>query len=129
MGSAASLVGITGGVHRGDYAAAKDSTKAGSNILLGAEWHDSIEACVRMEIRGFIKEMLEVELSTALGRASYARPSAELQAATIQNSATAPIARKVRPALTRAGSQSGTLRRGPFTILPTVLARAAELIE
>ena len=55
---------------------AKDSTKAGPKILLGAEWHDSIEACVRMEIRGFIEEMLEAELSTALGRARYARTRA-----------------------------------------------------
>jgi hypothetical protein len=47
----------------------KDTTKAVSNILLGAEWHDSIEACVRAEIRGFIEFMLESELSTALGRA------------------------------------------------------------
>jgi putative transposase len=51
----------------------KDSTKSGSNILLGAEWRDSIEACVRTEIRGFIESMLEAELSTALGRARYAR--------------------------------------------------------
>ena len=50
----------------------KDSTKAVSNILLGSEWHDSIEACVRTQIRGFIEEILEAELSTALGRA---RPS------------------------------------------------------
>src|SRR5262245_37854998 len=54
----------------------KDSTKAASNILLGAEWHDSIEACVRTEIRGFIELMLEAELSTALGRARYARAGA-----------------------------------------------------
>src|SRR5215468_12619924 len=54
----------------------KDSTKAGSNILLGAEWHDSIEACVRMEVRGFIEQMLEAELSTALGRARYVRAPA-----------------------------------------------------
>ena len=54
----------------------KDSTKAASNILLGAEWHDSIEACVRTEIRGFIEEMLETELSTALGRTRYARARA-----------------------------------------------------
>src|SRR6516165_4913477 len=54
----------------------KDSTKAGSNILLGAEWHDSIEACERTEIRGFIEEMLETELSTALGRTRYARARA-----------------------------------------------------
>jgi hypothetical protein len=51
----------------------KDITKARSNILLGAEWHDSIEACVRMEIRGFIEKMLEAELSTALGRARCVR--------------------------------------------------------
>src|SRR5262245_6164575 len=42
----------------------KDSTKAASNILLGADWHDSIEACVRTQIRGFIELMLEAELST-----------------------------------------------------------------
>jgi len=54
----------------------KDSTKAGSNILLGADWHDSIETFVRMEIRGFIEEMLEAEVSTALGRARYARARA-----------------------------------------------------
>jgi len=51
----------------------KDSTKAVSNIFLGAEWHDSIEACVRTEIREFIESMLEAELSTALGRTRYAR--------------------------------------------------------
>src|SRR5690349_21327964 len=56
----------------------KDSTKVASNILLGAEWHDSIEACVRTEIRGFIELMLESELSTALGRARYARPPGRL---------------------------------------------------
>jgi putative transposase len=54
----------------------KHSTKEASNILLGAEWHDSIEACVRQQIRGFIEEMLEEELSKALGRARYARASA-----------------------------------------------------
>ena len=54
----------------------KDSTTAASNILLGAEWHDSIEACVRTQIRDFIEEMLEVELSHALGRARYERAGA-----------------------------------------------------
>src|SRR5215468_951926 len=52
---------------------AKDSTKAASNILVGGEWYDSIEACVRTGIRGLIELMLEAELSTALGRARYAR--------------------------------------------------------
>jgi transposase-like protein len=51
----------------------KDITKAASNIFLGAEWQDSIEACVRREIRGFIEKMLEVELSKALGRRRYER--------------------------------------------------------
>jgi putative transposase len=54
----------------------QDTTKAASNILLGAEWQDSIEACVRIQIRGFIEEMLEEELSNALGRARYARARA-----------------------------------------------------
>jgi transposase-like protein len=54
----------------------KDSTKVASNILLGADWHDSIEACVRRQIRGLIELMLEAELSTALGRARYARAQA-----------------------------------------------------
>jgi transposase-like protein len=56
----------------------KDITKAASNILLGAEWQDSIEARVRTEIRGFIEEILEAELSTALGRARYARSAERL---------------------------------------------------
>jgi len=54
----------------------KDITKAASNILLGAEWQDSIEACVRTEIRGFIEEILEVELLKALGRRRYERAGA-----------------------------------------------------
>ena len=54
----------------------KDITNAASNILLGADWHDSIEACVRRQIRGLIELMLEAELSTALGRARYARAHA-----------------------------------------------------
>jgi putative transposase len=50
-----------------------DSTRTGSNILLGAEWHDSIEASVRGQIRGFIEGLLEEELARALGRARYMR--------------------------------------------------------
>ena len=59
----------------------KDITKAASNILLGAEWEDSIEARVRTEIRGLIEEILEAELSTALGRARYARSGERLPGA------------------------------------------------
>jgi transposase-like protein len=54
----------------------KDITKLASNILLGADWHDSIEACVGTQIRGFIELMLEAELSSVLGRARYARARA-----------------------------------------------------
>jgi len=46
-------------------------TQAASNILLGADWQDSTEACVRTQIREFIEEILEVELSKALGRRRY----------------------------------------------------------
>jgi transposase-like protein len=51
----------------------KHTTKIPTNILLGADWQDSIEACVRAQIRGFIEEVLEAELSNALGRARYMR--------------------------------------------------------
>jgi hypothetical protein len=54
----------------------EDITKATSNILMGAEWQDSIEACVRTEICRFIEEILEVELLKALGRRRYERASA-----------------------------------------------------
>ena len=54
----------------------KDITKSASNILLGTDWHDSIEASVRTQIRGFIELMLEAELSSVLGRARYARAHA-----------------------------------------------------
>ena len=51
----------------------KDITGQDSNLLLGASWRDSIEAGVRGRIRGFIEEMLEAELSQALGRGRYVR--------------------------------------------------------
>ena len=42
-------------------------------LLLGEGWRDRIEAGVRGRIRGFIEEMLEAELSQALGRGRYVR--------------------------------------------------------
>jgi hypothetical protein len=68
----------------------KDSTKATSNILLGADWHDSLEACVRTGIRGFIELMLEAELSAVLGRARYARARGTVAAAEIENAGQVP---------------------------------------
>ena len=44
-----------------------------ANVLTGEGWRDSIEALVRDRIRGLIEEILEEELSDALGRARYAR--------------------------------------------------------
>src|SRR5262252_305606 len=48
------------------------------NVLVGEEWRDALEAGVRGRIRGFIEELLEEELTAALGRARYVRaPAAE----------------------------------------------------
>src|SRR5262249_62205395 len=69
----------------------KDSTKVASNILLGAEWQDSIEGCVRTQIRGVIEGMLEVELSHALGRARYERAGSPKQLAVIGNESDAKV--------------------------------------
>src|SRR5215468_7357989 len=44
-----------------------------ANVLTGEGWRDSIEALVRDRIRGLIEEILEEELSDALGRARYVR--------------------------------------------------------
>ena len=41
--------------------------------FLGSDWFDPLEAGVRQQIRSFIEEMLELELSAALGRARYDR--------------------------------------------------------
>src|SRR5215467_9418017 len=43
------------------------------NVLQGEDWRDALEAGVRGQIRGFIEELLEQELTAALGRARYAR--------------------------------------------------------
>src|SRR5215831_18121662 len=47
-----------------------------ANVLVGEEWRDALEAGVRGRIRGFIEELLEEELTAALGRARYARARA-----------------------------------------------------
>jgi len=48
-------------------------TRDTANVLVGEGWRDSLEACVRGRIRGFIEELLQEELTAGLGRARYAR--------------------------------------------------------
>ena len=58
-----------------------------ANVLVGEGWRDGLEAGVRVRIRGFIEELLEEELTTALGRARYARTRAsERLASTVKGS-------------------------------------------
>ena len=40
-----------------------------ANVLVGEGWRDRLEAGVRGRIRGFIEELLDEELTAALGRA------------------------------------------------------------
>ncbi len=47
-----------------------------ANVLVGEGWRDGLEAGVRERIRGFIEELLDEELTSALGRARYARARA-----------------------------------------------------
>jgi putative transposase len=53
----------------------KDSTAAagGTALFAGEAWFDPIEAGIRSRIRGFIGELLEQELTAALGRARHER--------------------------------------------------------
>ena len=56
-----------------------DITKAAAEaaegtLFLGDDWFDPLETGVRTRIRGFIDELLEAELDTALGRDQYERP-------------------------------------------------------
>ena len=47
-----------------------------ANVLQGEDWRDALEAGVRGQIRGFIEELLEQELTATLGRARYGRARA-----------------------------------------------------
>src|SRR5438067_8252370 len=49
----------------------------GRELLSGEAWFDPIEAGVRDRVRGFIEELLEQELTTALGRARHERSAEE----------------------------------------------------
>jgi hypothetical protein len=49
----------------------ENSTKAqadGTSLFAGEAWFDPIEAGIRDRVRGFIQELLEQELTAALGR-------------------------------------------------------------
>ena len=58
----------------------QDSTRTatdGMEPFCGEAWFDPIETGVRERVRGFIEELLEQELTQALGRARHERTSAE----------------------------------------------------
>ena len=46
---------------------------AGSELFLGEEWSDALEAAVRVRIRAFIEGLLEAELDAVLARKRYER--------------------------------------------------------
>src|SRR3954451_17839465 len=49
----------------------------GTELFAGEAWFDPIEAGVRDRLRGFIEELLEQELTQALGRSRHERAAAE----------------------------------------------------
>lgn len=58
----------------------QDSTRAetdGTALFAGEAWFDPIEAGVRDRVRGFIGELLEQELTQALGRSRHERAGAK----------------------------------------------------
>lgn len=58
----------------------QDSTKTeadGTMLFVGEAWFDPIEAGIRDRVRGFIEELLEQELTQALGRARHERSDGE----------------------------------------------------
>ena len=61
---------------RAKYAEARADTEADGRRFAeatGEAWFDPIEAGIRNRIRGFIGELLEQELTTALGRGCHER--------------------------------------------------------
>ncbi len=49
------------------------TTADGTMLFAGGAWFDPIEAGIRERVRGFIEELIEQELETALGRGRYER--------------------------------------------------------
>jgi putative transposase len=58
----------------------ENSTKSeadGTPLFAGEAWFDLIEAGIRERVRGFIGELLEQELTAALGRTRHERAEGE----------------------------------------------------
>ena len=53
----------------------------GTELFGGEAWFDPIEAGIRDRVRGFIEELLEQELTQALGRSRHERAAAEPEVA------------------------------------------------
>jgi putative transposase len=53
----------------------KNSTTHTAPLLTSEAWFDPIEAELRERVRGFLEEMIEQEVTTALGRSRYQRGS------------------------------------------------------
>ena len=51
----------------------KNSTTDGAPLLTPEVWFDPIEAELRERVRGFLEEMIEQEVTAALGRGRYQR--------------------------------------------------------
>ena len=49
----------------------------GTGLFAGEAWFDPIEAGIRDRVRGFIQELLEQELTAALGRGRCERAAGE----------------------------------------------------
>ena len=94
----------------------EDSTKepAGAAMFAGEAWFDPIEAGLRERIRGLIEELLEQELTEALGRPRHGRgPSPGHRHGRRERRLTGsfgPVAIAVPRA--RPGCGPGTARRG-----------------
>ena len=55
---------------------AMSAAPASSSPFSGREWFDPLEEAVRLQVRGFIEELLQEELEAALGRGRYERGEA-----------------------------------------------------
>ena len=55
---------------------AMSAAPASPSPFAGSEWFDPLEEAVRLQVRGFIEELLQEELEAALGRGRYERGEA-----------------------------------------------------
>ena len=55
---------------------AMSAAPASPSPFSGSEWFDPLEEAVRLQVRGFIEELLQEELEAALGRGRYERGEA-----------------------------------------------------